>query len=756
MDGRTTRGSIDDYWISYGSTASDPYLTGGWTQHTYGDAIGDYMRTSQSAYSNTDGSTSFFTYNTLGDQLTCDTMASNNLKDGTLGMRQFYQKRGYTVTQCYNQKTDNEISGGFSLNDYKNEITNGHPVILNLFTSGVGGHTIVGVGFDSATNKVIVHDTWDYSNHTMTWGGSYGGMQLRSVSVINLASATVPAVTLNTPFDKEINANLQQIFTWQGVSGISQYSIQVSADTNFTDPAAYLVNETVTNATSYAMTSNLPGDGTYYWRVRAIDDSGSTGAWSKRSFTVDTLPPSPPVLSSPADAATPVGIPSFTWLAAATANAYQFKIDDSADLNSPVDITPDGSNGTPLAVLTYKPDASHVSYGVVYYWAVRARDAAGNWSDWSTPRTVNIQASLPVAPVLTSPATGTLTNTQPALAWNSVSGGVRYQVQIANNAGFTGTLFEDKTLDLGVLTYTIEKALTDGVWYWRVRAWNSTGGAGAWSTARSFTFDKTAPGIPVLTSPAANDIWHATSYFTWTVPTTSTAFLFEYGTTTDGTISTFTSVYLSPVLTTAKYTPPAMPIGGFFWHVKASDAAGNWSDWSDLRKININAPYLAAPVPLTPATGILVKDAALTFTWLPVTGAKSYEIQFADTTGFLNTDSDTHSVTIIAGSETYTIGDPDKYHDGIWYWRLRTINATDEAGTTWSTARAFTLDTTAPAAPVLSVPADNAAGIRATPTFSWLASVGANAYQFRISDDSGFGSTFDISPDGTSAAPGTP
>ena len=66
LDGRSTRGSIDDYWISYGSSASDPYITGAWTQHAWGDAIGDYMKTSQSAHGNIDGSTSFYTCDFIG------------------------------------------------------------------------------------------------------------------------------------------------------------------------------------------------------------------------------------------------------------------------------------------------------------------------------------------------------------------------------------------------------------------------------------------------------------------------------------------------------------------------------------------------------------------------------------------------------------------------------------------------------------------------------------------------------------------
>ena len=188
VDGRTTRGSIDDYWVKYGSSAQDPYITSGWTQHTWGNAIGDYMKTSQSAYGNTDGSTNFWNYTSSASQLTCSDMETItndghtlSWNDGTYGRKLFYEARGYTVTTCYNQKTDNNIAGGFSFTQYKAEIDAGRPVMLNL-----AGHTIVGVGYDDTGNTVYIHDTWDYSNHTMTWGGSYSGMALQSVSIVNL------------------------------------------------------------------------------------------------------------------------------------------------------------------------------------------------------------------------------------------------------------------------------------------------------------------------------------------------------------------------------------------------------------------------------------------------------------------------------------------------------------------------------------------------------------------------------------------
>lgn len=52
------------------------------------------------------------------------------------------------------------------------------------------GHTVVGVGYDDSSNLVYIHDTWDYSNHSMDWGGSYSGMVLDGVSIVNLQSIT--------------------------------------------------------------------------------------------------------------------------------------------------------------------------------------------------------------------------------------------------------------------------------------------------------------------------------------------------------------------------------------------------------------------------------------------------------------------------------------------------------------------------------------------------------------------------------------
>jgi hypothetical protein len=191
LDGRASKGSIDDYWVKYDSTNSDPYLTGGWAQHAWGDAFGDYMKTSQSAYSNTDGATYFEWWND-GSPYTCANMVSSgdSNRDGTYGRKLFYEARGYSVGDCYNQRTDNAIASGFSFANYRAQIDAGYPVLLNL-----AGHSIVGIGY-ADPNTVYLNDTWDHVTHQMTWGGSYSDMALQSVSVVNPVRPNNPVPTI--------------------------------------------------------------------------------------------------------------------------------------------------------------------------------------------------------------------------------------------------------------------------------------------------------------------------------------------------------------------------------------------------------------------------------------------------------------------------------------------------------------------------------------------------------------------------------
>ena len=198
IDGLSVRGHVDDYWHEEGST-TDPYY-GNWTEHNYADCTADYMGTNQ-YYNcqNIDGSTSFYQF-TDGSPLYDYTGCEPDRKDGCHGFREFFESRGYSIqtngnyTQYIYGYEGNTI--GFTYDQFKAEIDAGRPVMIH-----VTGHTMVGFGYDDNSNLVYIHDTWDYSNHTMTWGGTYSGLQHYAVSVYVLEPVTSITFT-------DINAGL--------------------------------------------------------------------------------------------------------------------------------------------------------------------------------------------------------------------------------------------------------------------------------------------------------------------------------------------------------------------------------------------------------------------------------------------------------------------------------------------------------------------------------------------------------------------
>jgi hypothetical protein len=190
LDGRTTRGHVDDYWVDYGNTDGDPWY-GHWIEHTYGSCTGDYMKTNQWYHDqvNSDGATSIYTYTSSGAPLRAADMEDYGIAiyDGAYGMKLFFQSRGYIVDTLYNQRVDTNMAGGFTFAQYKAEIDANRPVVIH-----VEGHSMLGVGYSTTGSTIYLHDTWDYQTHTMTWGGSYSGMAHYAVSVINISGGSTP------------------------------------------------------------------------------------------------------------------------------------------------------------------------------------------------------------------------------------------------------------------------------------------------------------------------------------------------------------------------------------------------------------------------------------------------------------------------------------------------------------------------------------------------------------------------------------
>jgi YD repeat-containing protein len=198
LDGRIALGHVDDYWVCYLDPGPDPFaddpddpLDPSWSEHAYGDCTADYMKTNQAAYGNDDGSTTFW-YNPSGTK-----WSGTFSDDGGYGLQLFYESRGYTVIDRYNRvllgydwdgpgTEYGPATQGATFADYKAEIDAGRPVMIHL-----EGHTMVGVGYDDSSNLMYIHDTWDHSTHTMTWGGSYGGGLHMGITIVTLAESEI-------------------------------------------------------------------------------------------------------------------------------------------------------------------------------------------------------------------------------------------------------------------------------------------------------------------------------------------------------------------------------------------------------------------------------------------------------------------------------------------------------------------------------------------------------------------------------------
>jgi hypothetical protein len=232
LDGISSKGHVDDYWISTNSPGPDPWENH-WPEHTWSLCVADFIGTNQWKWdtdndgikdSNIDGGTRFW-YNRNGlklfDYVPPDSQGLPQTETGH-GCKLFAQSRGYSVTTVYNQLTNtpNGNPNGFTFSDFQGEINAGRPV-LTIWTSSSMGHTMLGVGYNSSTNTIYLHDTWDNNLHQCTWTGLYSGynLGLMGVTIIQLAPLppnNPPSVPSNPnpsihSTDVHVNTNLSWV-----------------------------------------------------------------------------------------------------------------------------------------------------------------------------------------------------------------------------------------------------------------------------------------------------------------------------------------------------------------------------------------------------------------------------------------------------------------------------------------------------------------------------------------------------------------
>ena len=217
--------------------------------------------------------------------------------------------------------------------------------------------------------------------------------------------------------------------------------------------------------------------------------------------------------------------------------------------------------------------ASTLTPGSTYYWQVRALGGAdwyyadnGIW--WSF--TLN-----EISPRIDQK----LTTSKVSFDWSDIPGAVAYKIQLSSKPDFSTVLFNIKS---PTSTYTYATALKyNTAYYWRVRPIFSNS-KGSWSSAYRF-YSMNALSAPALDSPRHKD--YVTSQFTLFWQGVENGAAYKVVIATDASFSNKVGFEKTAELS-ANFTLPA---GKYFWRVRAFDASGIKSAWSETRKFFVEA-----------------------------------------------------------------------------------------------------------------------------------------------------------------------
>jgi hypothetical protein len=177
----------------------------------------------------------------------------------------------------------------------------------------------------------------------------------------------------------------------------------------------------------------------------------------------------------------------------------------------------------------------------------------------------------PASPHLRSPGSGAGVNTlAPTLVWDNVpevSLPVLYQVEVDTSSSFNTT--NKKSSEWISSTSWQTPSLSEGTWYWRVKAKDNAGNEGGWSSSQSFIVDVNPPSTPTISSsthPSATPTSSPSPVFSWNAVGGPTPVGYQYkleGYDTDWRSTTGTSVSYTNV-----------PDGRYTFKLKAIDTGG--------------------------------------------------------------------------------------------------------------------------------------------------------------------------------------
>ena len=466
----------------------------------------------------------------------------------------------------------NAVSGAAKYEVYRARSLNGDYIKYS---------TVTGTSYTN-TSYIENGNTYYYKVRALDANGTAGAWG----SIVSVTyKQTLPAPTVTGGNDAQGRPTLK----WNAVSGAAKYEVYRARSRS----GEYIKYSTVTG-TSYTNTSYIEDGNTYYYKVRALDASGTAGAWSSIvSVTYKQTLPAPTVTGGN-DAQ---GRPTLTWKAVTGAAKYEVYRARSLNGDYIKYATVTGTSYT---------NTSYIENGNTYYYKVRALKSDGTAGAWSSIVAVTYKQTLS-APAVTG---GNDSQGRPTLTWKAVTGAAKYEVYRARS--LNGDYIKYSTVT--GTSYTNTSYIENGnTYYYKVRALKSDGTAGAWSSVVSVTYKQT------LSAPAVtggNDA-QGRPTLKWNAVTGAAKYEVYRARSKDGTYTKYSTT------TGTAYTNSSYLTSGttYYYKVRALDANGNAGPYSAVVSVTCRLKLTAPTV-----TGGIDAQGRPTLKWNAVSGAAKYEV----------------------------------------------------------------------------------------------------------------------------------
>jgi parallel beta-helix repeat protein len=287
-----------------------------------------------------------------------------------------------------------------------------------------------------------------------------------SSNVISVATLQIPAPITPTAISASGITQTSFYSNWNASATATGYYLDVATDNTFTSFVTGYNNKALANVITSPV-SGLSPNTTYYFRVRAFNEGGTSASSNIISLTTLQIPPPTAPTATPP---TEITQTSFTakWNASGTATGYYLDVaTDGGFINLLESYTNyNAGNVTTLPVTGLLPNTS-------YYYRVRAYNAGGTSSNSIIISTVTL-ALLPAVPTANDPTN--IVQRSFTANWSSATNASGYYLDVSTNSSFTTfiTGFNNKDV-LNVLSLNIAGLFPGTTYYYRVRAY-STGG----------------------------------------------------------------------------------------------------------------------------------------------------------------------------------------------------------------------------------------------------------------------------------------